>query len=116
MSRWYDKWPKLGKRLDEFKEMTPEAREPILNNIIDLLKQVQPSLLATEKAFDFRFDSYRLRWYEHDPHCWFVFNALELADVATLELIENYLENRLSPRKTVGLVKRSAILINSMKV
>ncbi|WP_019612878.1 hypothetical protein [Psychromonas ossibalaenae] len=95
MSRWYDKRPRLGKRLDEFKEMDQRIREPILNDIIDLVEQAQPSLVTLEKAFDFRFDSYRLRWYEHDPHCWFVFNILESADVSTLESVENYLENRL---------------------
>jgi len=94
MSRWYDKRPRLGKGLDEFKEMDQELREPILNDIIDLVSQKQPGLLSTEKAFDFRLDSSRLRWYEHDPHCWFVFNVLEIADVAILESVENYLEKR----------------------
>ncbi|WP_245597662.1 hypothetical protein [Psychromonas aquimarina] len=82
--------------MDSFKEMDQEIREPILIDIIDLVEQEQPSLLTTEKAFDFRFDSYRLRWYEHDPYCWFVFNVLESATLATLELVENYLENRFS--------------------
>jgi hypothetical protein len=94
MSRWYDKRPLLGKKLDEFKEMDPEIRMPILNDIIDLVKQVKPSLLTAEKASNFRFDSYRLRWYEHDPYCWFVFNILEVADVSIWELVENYFENR----------------------
>lgn len=95
MSRWYDKRPRLGKRLDEFKEMAPEVREPILNEIIALIEQQQPSLLTSEKALDFRFDSTRLRWYEHDPHCWFVFNVLEAADVEILESVEDYFEKRL---------------------
>jgi len=93
-NRWYDKRPRLGKGLDRFKEMDQEIREPILNEIIELVSQKQPSLLTTEQAYEFRFDSYRLRWYEQDPHCWYVFNVLELADVTILELIEDYLENR----------------------
>ena len=92
MNRWYDKRPRLGKRLDEFKDMDPTIRESILQDIIDLVKQAQPSLLTTEKAFEFRLDSHRLRWYEHDPHCWFVFNILESADISVLELVEDYLE------------------------
>ncbi|MFT6987822.1 MAG: hypothetical protein ACJAT7_003684 [Psychromonas sp.] len=94
MSRWYDKRPRLGKILDEFKAMDQKVREPILNGIIGLVKQNKPSLLSFEKASDFRFDSFRLRWYEHDPHLWLVFNILQLADVAILELVEHYLENR----------------------
>ena len=92
MSRWYDKRPRLGKRLDEFKEMDQKIREPILSKIIDLLKKNQPGLLTFEKTSDFRFDSTRLRWYEHDPHLWLVFNALQLADVAILESVEDHLE------------------------
>jgi hypothetical protein len=95
MSRWYDKRPRLQNELDKFKEMSQEIREPILNDIIDLVNQQQPNLLSTEKAYGFRFDSYRLRWYEQDPHCWLVFNILELADISILELVENHLENRL---------------------
>lgn len=94
MNRWYDKRPSLGKRLDEFKEMDQKIREPILSEIIDLVKKNQPSLLTSEKALDFRFDSFRLRWYEHDPHLWLVFNVLQSADVATLGLVESYLENK----------------------
>ncbi|ABM03550.1 hypothetical protein Ping_1767 [Psychromonas ingrahamii 37] len=90
MNRWYDKRPRLGKRLDEFKEMDQKIREPILNEIIGLVKKNKPKLLNS----DFRFDSFRLRWYEHDPHLWLVFNILQLADVAILELVEYYLENR----------------------
>ena len=95
MSRWYDKRPQLGKGLDEFKEMDQEIREPILNFILNEVKKKQPSLLSTAQAFDFRLDSSRLRWYEHDPHCWLVFNVLEIADIAILESVENYLVNRL---------------------
>lgn len=94
MSRWYDKRPRLGKGLDKFKEMDQELREPILNDIIELVHQEQPNLLSTEQAYEFRLDSSRMRWYEQDPHCWLVFNVLELANVAMLEAVENYLENR----------------------
>jgi hypothetical protein len=95
MSRWYDKRPRLGKGLDKFKEMDQEIREDFLNDIIDLVEQKQPSLLTMEKAYDFRLDSDRLRWYEQDPHCWLVFNVLEIADVAILESVEDYLDNKL---------------------
>jgi hypothetical protein len=94
MSRWYDKRPRLGKKLDEFKAMDQQVREPILREIIDMVKKKKPSLLTSEKALDFRFDSFRLRWYEHDPYLWLVFNVLQLADVAILELVEYHLENR----------------------
>ncbi|PKH04464.1 hypothetical protein CXF72_00850 [Psychromonas sp. MB-3u-54] len=94
MNRWYDKRPRLGKKLDAFKAMDQKVREPILNEIISLVKKNKPSLLTFEKALDYRFDSFRLRWYEHDPHLWLVFNVLQLADVAILELVEHYLENR----------------------
>jgi hypothetical protein len=59
------------------------------------VEQKQPDLLTMEKAYDFRLDSDRLRWYEQDPHCWLVFNVLEIADVAILESVEDYLENKL---------------------
>ena len=94
MSRWYDKRPRLRKGLDAFKEMDQEMREPILNFILNEVQKNQPSLLSAEQAFDFRLDSYRLRWYEHDPHCWLVFNVLELADDAILISVEDYLANR----------------------
>ena len=93
MNRWYDKRPRLGKKLDELKEMDPIIRETISNDIIDLLKQNQPSLLTFAAASDFRFDSIRLRWYEHDPHLWLIFNALQLADAPILELVEDYFES-----------------------
>lgn len=95
MSRWYDKRPKLGKNLDKFKEMKQEVREPILNNIIELVRQRQPNLMTIEKAFDFRLNCSRLRWYEHDPHCWVVFNVLERANLSTLESVEQLLESRM---------------------
>ena len=91
MSRWYDERPMLGKKLDEFKEMNPKIRQPILVDIIYLVKQKKPSLF-TKRSF--QFDSSHLRWYEHDPYCWFVFNLLELADVSILKLVENYFRNR----------------------
>jgi len=96
MSRWYDKRPKLGTNLDKFKGMKQEVREPILNDIIELVKQSQPSLMTIEKAFDFRLNCSRLRWYEHDPHCWLVFNVLEIAKISTLESVEELLASRMS--------------------
>ena len=95
MSRWYDKRPRLGKRLDQFKGMDPKVREPILSEIIDLVKKYQPSLLSFDQASEFRFDSTRLRWYEHDPHLWMVFNVLQLANITILESVEDCLEHRL---------------------
>ncbi|MEJ6080863.1 hypothetical protein MT391_20380 [Vibrio sp. 1-Bac 57] len=44
--------------------------------------------MTIEKAFEFRLNCSRLRWYEHDPHCWFVFNVLERANISTLESVE----------------------------
>ncbi|MDN2662556.1 hypothetical protein [Psychromonas sp. 14N.309.X.WAT.B.A12] len=96
MSRWYDKRPQLGKGLDQFKEMDPQVREPILKAIIHLVEQEEPSLLSDEKANEFRLDSARLRWYEHDPYCWLVFNILEFASIAIWESVEDFLEARLS--------------------
>ena len=94
MSRWYDKRPRLGERLDEFKNMDEKIREPILKHVINVVGQMKTSLLSEEQARKFRFDSYRLRWYEHDPYCWFVFNVLEIADVDILKSVEDYLNNR----------------------
>jgi hypothetical protein len=98
VSRWYDKKPKLGNRLDELKEMEQDVREPILNDIISLVERVEPSLLQEKTTESFRFNSTRLRWYEHDPHCWLVFNLLEFAGVVTIELVVNYLEQSLLSR------------------
>ncbi|MFT6986058.1 MAG: hypothetical protein ACJAT7_001879 [Psychromonas sp.] len=92
MSRWYDKRPRLGTSLDGLKELDQKTREPILNEIIDLVKKNQLNLLTFEKALDFRFDSTRLRWYEHDPHLWMVFNVLQLANVTILKSVEDFLE------------------------
>ncbi len=94
MNRWYDKHPNLGKRLDEFKEMHQNVREPIVKEIIDLVKEHDLSLLSYEKAFEFPFDCNRRRWYDNDPHLWLMFNILEVADEALLQSVEDYLENR----------------------
>ena len=51
--------------------------------------------MTIEKAFDFRLNCSRLRWYEHDPHCWLVFNVLERANLSTLESVEELLESRM---------------------
>jgi hypothetical protein len=96
MSRWYDARPKLRKGLDSFKEMNEDLREPILKAIIDFVGRTDPSLLTEERVENYRLDSYRLRWYEHDPYCWFVFNILEFANTRILESVENYLEKKLS--------------------
>jgi hypothetical protein len=90
MSRWYDKRPRLGKGLDGLKVIDPRIRQLISNDIINIVKQKQPDLLTFKKALNFRFDSTRLRWYEHDPHLWELFNVLQLADVAVLELVEDF--------------------------
>ncbi|WP_028863858.1 hypothetical protein [Psychromonas aquimarina] len=94
MSRWYDKHPNLKKQLDEFKEMHQKVREPIIKEIIDLVKKHDLSLLSYEKAFEFPFDCNRRRWYDNDPHLWLMFNILEVADEALLHSVEDYLENR----------------------
>jgi len=91
MSRWYDQRPGLGKRLDAFKEMDPEIREPIVNAVIELVKEHQPSLLSYEIAFDFPFDFRQRRWYDNDPHLWLMFNVLRLADEPLLQSVEYYL-------------------------
>ena len=96
MSRWYDKRPRLGKRLDEFKEMDPKTRELIIKGVMDLVQQYEPSLLSYEKAFDFPFNSNQRRWYDNDPHLWLLFNILKVADEPLLQSAEDYLENRLS--------------------
>ncbi|MFQ3174121.1 MAG: hypothetical protein ACI8W0_001231 [Flavobacterium sp.] len=90
MSRWYDKRPRLRKGLDGLKEINPGIRLLISKEIIDIVRQKQPDLLTFEKALSFRLDSTRLRWYEHDPHLWVLFNVLQLADVAVLELVEDF--------------------------
>ena len=95
MSRWYDKRPRLGKILDEFKEMNPKSRECIIKSVMCLVQQYEPSLLSYEKAFDFPFNSNRQRWYDNDPHLWLMFNILEVADTPLLQSVEDYLEKRL---------------------
>lgn len=91
MSRWYDRRPDLGRRLDAFKEMDPEIREPIVNAILELVKKHKPSLLSYETAFDFPFDFRQRRWYDNDPHLWLMFNVLKLADETLLQFVEDYL-------------------------
>lgn len=102
MSRWYDKRPRLGKRLDRFKEMDQVIREPILNDIIALVEQGQPKLLSAEQALTFPLNCNRLRWYEHDPLCWFVFNVLEIADIKVLESVEDYFDSRFVPAQLLA--------------
>ena len=96
MSRWYDRRPGLGKRLDAFKEMDPEFREPIINAVIDLVKKHEPRLLSYEIAFDFPFDFHQRRWYDNDPHLWLMFNVLRLADERLLQSVEYYLTQEIS--------------------
>lgn len=101
MSRWYDEHPRLQKGLDGLQEMDPEIRGLILNGIISLIRKEQPSLLDLEQPFDYRFDSYQMRWYDHDPFCWFVFNALERADISILKLVEDYFESKILLQKKI---------------
>ena len=91
MSRWYDKRPNLGIRLDAFKEMDPTVSKPIIKGLLDLVEQYDPSLLSYEKAFDFPFDSSRRRWYDNDPYLWLMFNVLKIADDTLLQSAEDYL-------------------------
>ena len=99
MSRWYDKRPNLGKRLDAFKDMNPEIREPIIASVMDLVEQYDLNLLSYEKAFDFTFDSNRRRWYDNDPHLWLMFNVLQIADDKLLQLVEDHLEQEFESKE-----------------
>ena len=95
MSRWYDKRPNLGKKLDAFKDMEPKVRDPIIRGVMDLVQQYEPSLLSYEKAYDFPFDCDKRRWYDNDPHLWLMFNILKVADDTLLQLVEDYLEKQI---------------------
>lgn len=96
MSRWYDRRPGLGMRLDAFKEMSPEIREPIVNGVLELVKKHKPDLLSYETAFDFPFDFRKRRWYDNDPHLWLMFNVLKLADETLLQFVEAYLTKKIN--------------------
>jgi len=91
MNRWYDNFPDLGARLNAFKDMNQEIRDPLLKGIMALVQQYDPSLLSYEKAFDFPLHLNRLRWYDKDPYIWLVFNTLKVADDTLLQSVENYL-------------------------
>ena len=88
MSRWYDKRPILGKRLEAFKEMNPQLRESIIEEVMYLIEQYDADLISDKQAFT--FDCNQQRWYDNDPFLWLMFNTLKLADDTLLQIVEVY--------------------------
>jgi hypothetical protein len=90
MKRWYDSH-RVGKQLDLFKGMTKKQRDPIILNIMSIIKKYGSSFIDNA-VVEFPLEPHQRRWYDADPYLWIIFNGLQRADIKLLDEIAMYLE------------------------
>lgn len=90
--RWYDRYPKLAKHLDELKDTDPDVRTRIVRRVLSLMRTEYPSLVSADSAIEFPLDIQRRRWYDKDPYLWLVMNGLSHAPETFLQKIAVILE------------------------
>lgn len=96
MSRWYDKYEKLGKHLDSLKEMEPIKRDNLIKGIMVIIKEENPDLLE-DFVMEFPKEIRRRRWYDHDPYLWLLINGLKYGKEKLLKKVTVYLEENIQP-------------------
>ncbi len=107
MTRWYDRYDKLGEYLELMAELSPEQRDELVKGIMVIIKRESPDFL-TDVVLQFPLDLFRRRWYDKDPYLWLVFNGLEYADDAVVEKVVGYFKENASAAKRECDLKRSA--------
>ncbi len=107
MTRWYDRYDKLGEYLELMAELSPEQRDELVKGIMVIIKRESPDFL-TDVVLQFPLDLFRRRWYDKDPYLWLVFNGLEYADDAVVEKVVGYFKENASAVKRECDFKRSA--------
>ncbi len=96
MSRWYDKYEKLGKQIESLKEMDTGKRDGIIKGIMEIIKEQSPDLLD-DFMFEFPLKIERRRWYDNDPYLWLLINGLKNGKEQLLIKVTKYLEKNLLP-------------------
>ena len=92
MTRWYDKYEGLGKRIDAFKRIEVDRRDFLIKGIVDLINKHNPELLSPRHAFEYPLELNRRRWYDKDPYLWLLINTLKKAEKELLGRVNGYLE------------------------
>lgn len=92
-NRWYDKYPKLRKFIDELKNLEKGERETIILDMQRMIIEYDNELID-RYVHEFPM-TYRRRWYDNDPDSWLVVNALKFADENLITDIILYLKERL---------------------
>ncbi len=96
MSRWYDKYEKLGQQIENLKEMDPEQRDALIKGIMTIIKEKSPELLE-DFMLEFPIKIKRRRWYDNDPYLWLLMNGLKNGEDELLLRVADFLEeNRAS--------------------
>lgn len=91
MNRWYDTHQKLAENIDLMKGMRGADRDRLLQGILKIIKQVNPTLLE-DFALEFPMDMYQKRWYDKDPYLWITVNGLSFGTSELLDSVAAWLE------------------------
>ena len=100
MNRWYDKHEKLGHHIDLMKGMSPSQRDRILQGILELIKDNNPTLLD-DFVLDFPIDIYQKRWYDKDPYLWITVNGLSFGNKDIWDSVATWMEQKYQNSKIV---------------
>lgn len=95
MKRWYDKYPKLARCLDSFKDMHPKARDNLVKGVLTLISENDPNTIMENFVMEFPLDIYKKRWYDDDPYLWLIFNSLKNANNTLKDKVTSFLEENL---------------------
>ncbi len=93
MSRWYDKYEKLGNYIDAMKDMAASRRDHLIKGVVYIIRKDNPDLLE-KFVMDFPLEFSRQRWYDKDPYLWLTINGLQYGDPDLLETVALYLEEQ----------------------
>lgn len=91
MNRWYDKHERLGRNIDQMKGMSRSQLDPILQGILDIIKDFNPTLLD-DFVMEFPMDMYQKRWYDNDPYLWIIINGLSFGTEDLWKSVATWLE------------------------
>lgn len=91
-NRWYDKYERLAKVLEAFKEIPGFRRNKLIAGVHSIMQQDNPGLME-EHVLEFPLETDRRRWYDKDPSLWLLFNSLRFSDTVMLKKVTMYLES-----------------------
>ncbi len=98
MSRWYDKYEKLGQQIENLKEMDAEQRDALIKGIMRIIKEESPELLE-DFMLEFPIKIKRRRWYDNDPYLWLLMNGLKNGEDKLLLRVADFLEESQSSKE-----------------